>query len=75
MALDVLGDGVQEVRLADARRAAEEQRVVGGAGVLGDCERRRVREAVARAEHELVEAQLGVERRVVRVIGSDGSIV
>ena len=53
--VDVVGDRVQQVRLAEAGRAADEQRVVGQAGHLGDGQRGRVGEPVAVADHELVE--------------------
>ena len=60
-ALDVVADRVEQVRLADPGRAVQEERVVGVAGQLGDRERRGVREAVARADHELVEGVLRVQ--------------
>jgi hypothetical protein len=62
---------VQEVGLADARRAVDEQRVVGLGGQLGDGERGGVREAVRVADDELVEGVAGVERRGV-VVGPRG---
>ena len=62
----VVADRVQEVRLAEAGRAADEERVVGEAGHLGDRERRGVGEAVGVADDELLEGVAGVEapRRV-----------
>ena len=60
----VAGDRVEQVGLADAGRPADEQRVVGLGGHLGDGERGGVREAVAVADDELVERELGVEREV-----------
>ena len=54
------------MRLAEAGRAADEERVVGEAGHLGDRERRGVGEAVRVADDELLEGVAGVEapRRV-----------
>ena len=54
---------LQQVRLADAGRAADEQRVVGLRGHLGDGQRGGVGEPVAVADHELVERELGVAER------------
>ena len=59
--VDVVGDRVQQVGLAEPGRAADEERVVGQAGHLGDGERGRVGEPVAVADHELVEGQARVE--------------
>ena len=53
----------EQVGLSDSRRAADEQRVVGLCGHLRDGERRGVREAVAVADDELLEGQLGVAQR------------
>ena len=58
---DVVGDRVQQVRLAEPGRAADEERVVGQAGHLGDGERGGVGEPVAVADDELVEGQARVE--------------
>jgi hypothetical protein len=58
---DVVRDGVQKVRLAEPWRPADEQRVVGEAGHLGDRQSRGVRQTVGIADHELVEGQPGVE--------------
>ena len=60
-ALDVVADRVQQVGLAEAGRAVEEERVVGLAGQLGDGERGGVGEAVGVADDELVERELRVE--------------
>ena len=57
----VVGDRVQEVGLAEPGRAADEQRVVGEPGHLGDGERGGVGEPVAVADDELVEGEAGVE--------------
>ncbi len=62
---DVVADRVQEVGLADAGRAVDEQRVVGLAGELGDGERGGVGEAVRVADDELLEGVLRVEAGVV----------
>ncbi len=58
-----VGDRAEQVRLADARGPADEQRVVGLRGHLGDGQRGGVGEAVAVADHELVEGELGVAER------------
>ena len=58
---DVVGDRVQQVRLAEPGRAADEERVVGEAGHLGDGERGGVGEPVGVADHELVEREARVE--------------
>ena len=58
---DVVPDRVQEVRLAEAGRAADEERVVGDAGHLGDREGGGVREAVGVADDELLEGLARVE--------------
>ena len=52
---------MQQVGLADAGRAVEEERVVGLAGQLGDGERGGVGEAVRVADDELLEGVLRVE--------------
>ena len=54
---------LQQVGLADAGRAADEERVVGLGGHLGDGQRGRVGEAVGVADHELLEGELGVAER------------
>ena len=63
---DVVGDRVQQVGLAEAGRAADEQRVVGERRHLGDRERGAVGEPVGVADHELVEREARVERDVRR---------
>ena len=55
-------DRVQQVGLAEARRPVQHEGVVGLAGQLGDRQRRGVREAVAVADDELIEAVARVER-------------
>ena len=58
---DEVRDRVQEVRLAEARVPVDEERVVGLGGRFGDGERRCVRKAVGRADHERVEGVLRVD--------------
>ncbi len=58
-----VGDRAEQVGLADAGRTADEQRVVGLRGHLGDGQRRGVRKPVAVADDELLECQLGVAER------------
>ncbi len=64
---DVVADGVEQVRLAQAGRRVQEQRVVGLAGKLGDRQRRGVGKTVSVADDELVEA-------VARVQGAGGEV-
>ncbi len=56
-------DRAQQVGLADSRRTADEERVVGLRGHLGDRQRGGVGEPVAVADDELVEGELGVAQR------------
>ncbi len=58
---DVLRDGLEQVRLAEAGAAVDEERVVRLRRRFGDGERGRVREAIRRADHERVERVLHVE--------------
>ena len=60
----VVADGVQQVGLAQARVAVDEQRVVGAGRRLGDGDGRGVGEPVAVADDEAVEDVLGVQSRV-----------
>ena len=69
-----VGDRAQQVGLADARRAADEERVVGLRGHLGDGQRGGVGEPVAVADHELVEGQLGVAEAGPLARGGDGGL-
>ena len=62
-ALDVVAHGVQQMRLAQAGRAVQEERVVRVARQLGDGERRRMGEVVLLADHELLEGVLRVQVR------------
>jgi hypothetical protein len=63
---DVLAHGLEQVRLAEAGAAVDEERVVRLRGRLRDRERRRVREPVRRADHERVERVLRVQALVGR---------
>ena len=60
-AAHVVADGVQQVGLAQAGVAVDQQRVVGLARRLGDRDRGRVREPVGRADDEGLEGVLRVE--------------
>ncbi len=59
---DSVGERMEEVRLADARRAVDRNRVVRLAGVLRDGERGRVGDSRARPDDEGLEGERGVER-------------
>ena len=54
---ELVADRLQQVGLAQAHAAVDEQRVVGDAGVLGDLDRGRARELVRLAGHEAVEGK------------------
>ena len=56
-----VADRLHEVRLAEARPAADEERVVLAGGLVGDAQRRGVREAVRGARHEVLERVRGVQ--------------
>ena len=58
----VVGDGLQQVRLAEAGVAVDHERVVGLPGRLGDGQRSCVREAVRAADHERAEGVLRAQR-------------
>ena len=58
---DVLRDRLEQMRLAEARAAVDEERVVRLRRRLRDGQRGRVREAIRRADHEGVERVLHVE--------------
>ena len=60
---DALADRLEQVRLAQADAAVDEQRVVGLAGLLGDGDAGGVRQAVAGAGDEVFEDVVGVERQ------------
>ena len=62
-----MADGVQQVRLAEAGLAVDEERVVRLRRRLGDGERRGVREAVRGADDEGVEGVPGVQARLARL--------
>ena len=57
----VMADRVQQVGLAEPGRAVDEQRVVGTGRALGHRQRGGVREAVRRADDELVERVAGIQ--------------
>jgi hypothetical protein len=59
--LDVVPDGVHEVRLAQAHAAIQEERVVALGGDLGHRARRGVGELIGGADDEALECVLGVE--------------
>ena len=59
-AVEGVEDGVQEVRLADARRPMEEER--GTERRVPECTRRFVGARIALAHHEAVEGLLGIRR-------------
>ena len=56
-----VADALQEVRLAEADRAVEEERVVQRAGRIGDALGRREGQPVARPDDEVVEDVAGVQ--------------
>jgi hypothetical protein len=58
----VMRDRLQQMRLAEARVAVDDERVVGLAGRLGDGQGRRVGEAVRAADHERAERVLRAQR-------------
>src|ERR1019366_5730537 len=60
-------DRAQQVGLADARRAADEEGVVRLGRHLGDGQSGRVREPIAVADHELLEGQLGIAHGGVEI--------
>ena len=59
--VQVVGDRAEQVGLAEARGAVEEERVVGLARRLGDGQRGAVGEAVPRPDHEALEGVGGVQ--------------
>ena len=58
---DAVGDGVEQMGLAHAGRAVDEQRIVNLARGLGDRDGRGVGEAVTWPHHVVVEGKLGVK--------------
>jgi hypothetical protein len=58
--------------LADPRAPVQEERVVGLGGELGHGQRRGVGEPVALADHELLEAVLGVQPRAALAVEGGG---
>src|SRR6185312_265112 len=71
-AVRVVPEGVQQVRLAEPGLPVDEQRVVRLGRGLGDRYRRRMREPVARADHEGLEGVLRVQARRFR--GRSGTV-
>ena len=65
----MVADGVDQVSLAEADAAVDEERVVGGAGTLGDLDRGRARELVGLAGDESVERESRIEPGVSRTLG------
>ena len=63
MALSLVGDGVEEVRLAKARRAEEDKGVVLAGGVVGDVCGGGVGELCVVADDKLVKCQLRIGPR------------
>ena len=58
---DAIGDGVEQMGLAHAGRAVDEQGVVHIAGMIADGDGSGVGEPVGGAHHEIIEIELGVE--------------
>ena len=67
--LDKVADRVHEVRFAETDAAVDEQRVIGGAGVLRDGLRRSVRKLVGTADDKAVERVFRVQRIHVDRLG------
>ena len=61
------GDGVEQVGLAQAGGAVDEQRVVGLGGIVGHGQRRAVGEAVGGADHEFFKGELRVKFDEIRL--------
>ena len=58
---DAVGNGVEQMGLAHAGRAVDEQGIVHLAGGLGNGDGGRMGEPVGRTHHEIVKGELGVE--------------
>ena len=69
---NLLARGLQQVRLAQAAAAMDEQRVVRLAGLLGHGDGGRVGQAIARAGDEVVEDVVGREHHVPVMIAEAG---
>ena len=52
--MDLAGDGIEQMRLAESRRPVDEQRVIGFRRGIGYGDGRRVREAVGGANDKFV---------------------
>ena len=70
---DQVADRVHQVGLAEADAAVDEQRVVGGAGIFRDLQRRGLGEVIALAFDETVEGEIGVERHAERMRHAAGA--
>ena len=57
VAADGVGNGLHQMRFAEAGAAVDKQRVVGAGRIFGDGERRGVRKAVRRADDKVVEGE------------------
>ena len=66
VATEVVGDRAEEMGLAEPWGPVEEERVVGLAGGLGDCQGCGVGELVAGADDEALEGVVGIECDVAR---------
>ena len=56
------------MRLAEAGRAVNEQRVIRFRRIVGDRDSRRVRKAVGRADDEIIKRELRVELDKLRLL-------
>ena len=59
--LDPVGNGIEQMGLAQARGAVDEQGVVGGGGLVGDRQSRVVGKPVGGTHHKAVKGELGIE--------------
>ena len=59
--MDLAGDGIEQMRLAESRRSVDEQRVIGFRRCVGHGDGRRVREAVGGANDKFVKCKLRIE--------------
>ena len=66
--MDLAGDGVEQMRLAEAGRPVDEQRVIGLRRGIGHRDGRRVGEAVGGADDKLVKRELRVELDKLRFL-------
>ena len=73
MGQDEVRDRAEQMRLAHARRAIDEERVVGVPGHLGDGECSCVGKSVAIADHEMLEGELRVAPWLRRSLAARGA--